>query len=148
MASGATTGNVRFHLRFGWWSLLLFAGLGLGLEAMHGFKVGWYLDVAHETRRLMFRLAHAHGTLLALVHVALAATLAHLGDGGAALPRSAQVGSRALCVGSLLLPLGFALGGFGAVGGDPGVGIGLVPIGALALLTAVGAIGVALRGRP
>ena len=75
MATGVTTkGIVRFHLRFGWWSLLLFACLGLSLEAMHGFKVGWYLDVTHETRRLMFRLAHAHGTLLALGHVALAAT--------------------------------------------------------------------------
>ena len=25
------------HLRFGWWALLLFLTLGLGLEALHGF---------------------------------------------------------------------------------------------------------------
>tara|TARA_B100001179_G_scaffold183476_1_gene139001 strand:- start:189 stop:635 length:447 start_codon:yes stop_codon:yes gene_type:complete len=148
VATGVTTkGIVRFHLRFGWWSLLLFACLGLSLEAMHGFKVGWYLDVTHETRRLMFRLAHAHGTLLALVHVALAATFAHLGS-DAALPRSAHVASRTLCAASLLLPAGFLLGGFGSTGGDPGLGIGLVPLGALAFLTALVSIGLALRGRP
>ena len=64
-----------FHLRFGWWSLLFFLTLGVALEAMHGFKVGWYLDVDNETRRSMFRLAHAHGALLGLCNLALASTL-------------------------------------------------------------------------
>ena len=63
------------HLRFGWWSLLLFLTMGIVLEVMHGFKVGWYLDVGNETRRLLLRLAHAHGTLLSLVHVVFALTL-------------------------------------------------------------------------
>jgi len=62
------------HLRFGWWSLLVFATLGLILESLHGFKVRAYLDVSNETRRLMWTLAHAHGTLLAVVSGA-----AHLG---------------------------------------------------------------------
>ena len=133
--------DVRFHLRLGWWSLLLFACLGLTLEAMHGFKVGWYLDVANETRRLMFRLAHAHGTLLALLHIALGATLATARPEGHA-PRLA---SRALIAAGLLLPTGFLLGGFGAIGGDPGMGVGLVPLGALCLLTALFATGWSLR---
>ena len=38
----------RHHLRFGWWSLLVFLSLGIALETLHGFKIGWYLDVANE----------------------------------------------------------------------------------------------------
>ena len=52
------------HLRFGWASLFVFATLGVGLELLHGFKVGLYLDVGNETRRLLWTLAHAHGVLL------------------------------------------------------------------------------------
>src|SRR5882724_5857782 len=65
----------RRHLRFGWWSLLVFATLGLALEAFHGFKIRAYLDASSETRRLMWTLAHAHGTLLSLVHIVYALTL-------------------------------------------------------------------------
>src|SRR5882724_2082352 len=46
------------NLRFGWWSLLVFLSLGGGLEILHGFKIGWYVDVGNEMRRLMFTLAH------------------------------------------------------------------------------------------
>src|SRR6266852_435449 len=62
------------NLRFGWWSLLIFLLFGGALETMHGFKIGWYLDVGNEARRLMFTLAHAHGTLLALVNIAAGLT--------------------------------------------------------------------------
>src|SRR6266404_2898750 len=62
------------NLRFGWWSLLIFLLFGGALETMHGFKIGWYLDVGNEVRRLMFTLAHAHGTLLALVNIAAGLT--------------------------------------------------------------------------
>ena len=65
----------RRHLRFGWYALLGFLILGAFLEGLHGFKAGFYLDVTHETRRLMWRLAHAHGTLLALVNIAFALSL-------------------------------------------------------------------------
>ncbi|NIM42420.1 MAG: hypothetical protein GTN84_14715, partial [Hydrogenophaga sp.] len=33
----------RQHLRFGWWSLLVFLCLGAVLESMHGFKVQFYV---------------------------------------------------------------------------------------------------------
>ncbi len=46
------------HLRRGWLLLGLFVAVGAGLEAMHGFKVDWYLAVGNETRRLLWRLAH------------------------------------------------------------------------------------------
>src|SRR4029078_9171068 len=74
-----TTREVDFysqrHLRFGWWALLVYLCMGIVLEALRAFKVWWYLDVANETRRLMWTLGHAHGTLLALINLAFAATL-------------------------------------------------------------------------
>ena len=63
------------HLRFGWWALAVYVSLGIGLETMHGFKIGWYLDVGNEARRLMFTLGHFHGTMLALVNIAAGLTI-------------------------------------------------------------------------
>jgi hypothetical protein len=125
---------VRRHLRFGWWSLFVFATLGLSLELLHGFKVRAYLDVSNETRRLMWTLAHAHGTLLALVHVVFGLCVATFPDIGA---RSLRLISRSLMAASVLLPGGFFLGGILFYSGDPGLGVLLVPVGAVALLTAV-----------
>ena len=122
----------RRHLRFGWWSLLFFLTLGLVLESLHGFKIGWYLDVANETRRLMWRLAHAHGALLALIHIAFAVTVARRPTDGIH-----SLASPCLIAASLLLPGGFLLGGWMIYDGDPGPGVLLVPIGALALFIAV-----------
>ena len=81
MSSEATTNAAalaRRHLQIGWWALLVFLSVGLVLEALHGLKVGLYLDVSNETRRLMWRLAHAHGTLLALVNLAFAVSVERL----------------------------------------------------------------------
>jgi hypothetical protein len=122
------------HLRFGWWALLGFLTLGIALETMHGFKVRWYLDATNETRRLMFTLAHSHGTLLAVVNVVFALTLPRLA-GWAQRPRT--LASRALLGATILLPGGFLLGGLFIHGGDPGLGIVLVPAGALLLLVSV-----------
>ena len=123
------------NLRFGWWSLFAWLTLGVVLETLHGFKLGWYLDVGHEMRRLMFTLAHAHGTVLALVNIAAGLT-ARLGKGGE-LARSA---SRALLWGAVLVPAGFLLGGLVIHDGDPGLGVMLVPVGALLLLYGVGRV--------
>lgn len=119
------------HLRFGWWALAIFLTLGVGLESLHGFKVGWYLDVSNETRRLMFRLAHAHGTLLALVNIAAGLTLRSVN--GFQLGRGAAA---ALIWGSVIMPVGFLLGGLKIHDGDPGIGIVLVPVGAVMLVFA------------
>ena len=124
----------RRHLRFGWWSLLVFATLGLMLESLHGFKVRAYLDVSNETRRLMWTLAHAHGTLLAVVHIVFGLTIR-------AVPERSAVNQRlistSLIGASLLLPGGFFLGGVAFYSGDPGLGVLFVPVGAVLLLTAV-----------
>src|SRR5438045_6431874 len=66
--------NLDRNLRFGWWWLLVFLSLGGALEALHGFKIGWYVDVGNDMRRLMFTLGHAHGTALALVNIAAGLT--------------------------------------------------------------------------
>lgn len=124
----------RRHLRFGWWSLLVFAGLGLALESFHGFKVRAYLDVSNDTRRLMWTLAHAHGTLLSLVHIVFGLSVRVVPDMSAQDRPSI---SWCLIGASVLLPAGFFLGGVAFYGGDPGIGVLLVPIGAVSLIAAV-----------
>src|SRR5688572_2310492 len=74
-ASQAEATYVQRHLRFGWWSLLVFLSLGLVLESLDGLKIGWYLEMSNITRRLMWTLGYAHGALLGLVHLGFAASL-------------------------------------------------------------------------
>ena len=133
-ADTAAATYLRRHLRFGWWSLLCFLTLGIVLESLHGFKVGWYLDAAHATRRLMWTLAHAHGVLLSLVHLAFAVTLPHLSPDTV---RLARLASPCLIGATFFLPGGFFLGGVVIHDGDPGLGILLVPLGALFLFVGV-----------
>ena len=122
-----TTSNT--HLRHGWWALFAFLTLGVVLETLHGFKIGWYLDADADIRRMMFTLAHAHGTLLALVNIAAGVTLRVVD--GFDLDKNI---SRAILWGSLVLPIGFLLGGVVIHDGDPGMAVLLVPVGALMLL--------------
>ena len=133
----------RRHLGFGWWSLLLFATLGLVLESLQGFKVRAYLDVSNDTRRLMWTLAHAHGTLLAAINILFGLTLRVVAPG--AMPRVRLV-SAGLIAAGILLPLGFFLGGVVFYSGDPGLGVLLVPIGGVLLLVAIFSIARAVNG--
>jgi hypothetical protein len=132
--AGDPARRARFHLRLGFWLLLGFLSLGLVLEALHGFKVPWYLSAANERRRELFTLAHAHGTLLALLNVVFGLRM----QAPPAWP-AAPLGlaSRCLVAATLLLPGGFLLGGAFIYAGDPGPGILLVPLGALLLFAAV-----------
>lgn len=135
----------QFHWQVGWWSLLVFLSLGMVLETLHGFKVGWYLDVSMESRRLMWTLAHTHGTLISLIHIAFAATCRlipfHAG-------RRRTVASNCLLSAGILMPLGFFVGGINVYDGDPGLGVLLVPPGGLLLFVAVlmTALGTRLNG--
>jgi uncharacterized membrane protein len=124
--------NAHRNLRFGWWSLLVFLSLGGVLETLHGFKIGWYVDVGNETRRLMFTLAHAHGTLLALINIAAGLTARKV-DRFELRPSV----SFALIWAAILLPAGFFLGGIAIYDGDPGLGVWLVPVGAILLFYSV-----------
>src|SRR5437868_13448562 len=127
--------NAHRNLRFGWWSLLVFLSLGGALETLHGFKIGWYVDVGNETRRLMFTLAHAHGTALALVNIVAGLTARNV-------ERFELRPAVSFCLiwAGLLFPLGFFLGGVVSYGGDPGLGIWLVPIAALMLFYSIARI--------
>lgn len=133
--AGRAAGLRRRHLLLGWWMLLVSLTLGLALEALHGFKVRFYLDSSNELRRLLWTLAHAHGTLLGLVNLAFAFSVVEL---GAWIERRGTLASRFLVVGTLCLPAGFLLGGAYVDGGDPNPAVLLVPAGGLCLLIAVG----------
>ena len=93
-----------------------------------------YLDASNETRRLMWTLAHAHGSLLGLVHVLFGLSLRVVPEIGAGSVRPI---SQSLIGASLLLPGGFFLGGVVFYSGDPGLGIVVVPVGGVLLMTAV-----------
>ena len=125
---------LRTHLRFGWALLLVFLVLGAALEAFHALKWPVYLSADNETRRLMWTLAHAHGALLGLIHIAFAVSVPHLSQ---LSPSSLRLTSRMLIAAAVFLPLGFILGGSVVTGGDPSIGILLVPVGALALFGGV-----------
>lgn len=131
----------RRHLLAGWGTLLIFSLLGVALEALLAFKVSGYIHLEHEARRTMWRLAHAHGTLFALLHFAYVASLGHL-------PRPMGVSSGLLTAATVLIPGGFLLAGWGAHGADPGAAIALVPAGALALLAVCLLVFVGLARRP
>ena len=117
-------------LRTGWILLALSLPLGVTLEALHAFKSQAYLfgGVRHE----MWRLAHAHGTLLGILLLVFAA----LAEAHVAAEKRAAI-ARDLCRGAVLMPLGFFLGGLLNGEGDPSLGIVLVPLGALFLLVAL-----------
>jgi len=133
---GATDRLVHRHLAFGWIGLSVVVVVGIALETLHAFKAPIYLDADNATTRLLWRLAHAHLGLLSVISLGFAFTMTRV-------PGSWQVTSRWLLFGSVCLPLGFLLGGFGAHDGDPGFGIVLVPPGALALM--VGCVRAAVR---
>jgi hypothetical protein len=127
---------VRRHLAFGWIGLTVGAVAGLTLEVLHAFKAPIYLNVDAATARLMWRLGHAHLGVLSLMSLAFAFTMTQVSSDW-------RVPSRWLLFGSVCLPLGFLLAGFGAKGGDPGFGIVLVPPGAIGVV--IGCVHAAIR---
>jgi len=137
----AKTGDaaIRRTLRAGWLLLAIALPFGVTLEALHGFKVQAYL--ASDMRREMWRLAHAHGTLLGMLCLVSGALAeAHIPE---------AIRARVLALirwGAVLMPLGFFLGGVLNSEGDPSLGILLVPPGALLLIIAL--VRVALAPRP
>jgi hypothetical protein len=125
---------VERHLRAGWWGLLFFLSLGAVLELLHAIKSPVFVDAGHETTRLMLRLTHAHGTIISIINVLYGITVRVRPE------TDHRIASAGLLLGLVLLPGGFFLGALAARGGDPGVGIILVPVGALSLFAAVAVI--------
>jgi len=127
-------------LRTGWLLLAVSLPFGVTLEALHGFKVQAYLG--SDMRREMWRLAHAHGTMLGILCLVFATVAErHVPP---ALQRSV---ARQVTWGSLLIPLGFFLGGILNSEGDPSLGVLLVPVGALLLVVALVRCALGPRGR-
>src|SRR5215471_20393196 len=140
-ATGKTTGDpaIRKTLRTGWLLLAISLPFGVTLEALHGFKAQAYL--ASDVRREMWRLAHAHGTLLGILCL-VAAALAE-----AHIPEAIRARVMAMIRwGAVLMPLGFFLGGVLNSEGDPSLGILLVPVGALSLIVALARAALGRRG--
>jgi len=127
-AAGRDEGLARRHRRFGWTSLFAWMCGGLVLELFHGFKLGDYL--LDPLRRELWTLAHFHGALLSVVNLVYVRWTEVPGLSAAGRARA----SWALITGSVLMPVGFLLGGLQHFEGDPGFGIFLAPLGALALL--------------
>lgn len=117
--------RVRKHALY---SLAGFIALGLALEFALGFRVRFVVDGSQETTRTFLRLAHAHGTLLAVVR------LVSLGN---------DRPNRLVTAAMYLVPAGFFLGALGAREGDPSPFVALVPVGAVLLV--VGLIQTARR---
>lgn len=125
---------VRLHLIWGWGGLFLFALLGIGLELLLAYKAPWLVDTEASGRRLLLRLAHAHGTLLGFLQVGFAWTLSYIRRATWQL----RLSSGALSGAQLLIPGGFFLGAIDAREGDPGLLVALVPLGALLLVVGLG----------
>lgn len=107
---------------------------GLLLEGLIGYKTPAYL---HDTlRRELFRLAHAHGTLLSLLLLCLALVCDRFDL------RLANIVTIVLRVGIVLMPVGFLLGGVWHYESDPGIGIWLVP--AAAVMVVFGVVSLAI----
>ena len=127
----------RRHHCIGWAALLLFLSLGAVLEFLHGFKVGFYLDPGQRLRRELWTLAHAHGTLLALIQIGFAAGVMQFGSWTAG---RLKLVSFFLLDAALLIPLGFFLGGLLRARAIPGWASCLSRSGALLLFVAVALI--------
>jgi len=100
--------------------------IGLVLEGFLGYKTPAYLQ--DNVRRELFRLAHAHGTLLSLLLLvsALACDRFDL--------NVAKAGQVSLRIGVVVLPLGFLIAGVWHYESDPGLAIWLVPVSAVMVL--------------
>lgn len=124
------------HLLWGVSGLFLYALLGVALELLLAYKVPALVDVENSERRLLLRLAHAHGTLLSLIQLGFAFVLSQKRP--QTLGRRLRIASGALSAATLLIPGGFFLGGLDAQAGDPGLLVALVPAGAFLLLVGLG----------
>lgn len=139
MSKNKTPEEGSWSLQTGRWGLLLWLGGGMALEALHLVKAPLYLE--DTLRRELWTLAHAHGTLLSAVTLLLVVLAPRL-ELSATRRRLAD---RLAAVGSVLVPLGFLLGGIGHSEADPSLAIVLVPLGGLLLAAAL--VVVALAGR-
>lgn len=119
--------------RQAWFGLALWMAAGLLFEGLIGFRSPAYLQ--DSIRRELFRLAHAHGTLFSILLIVADLWLSRAKG---VAPRFAVLSLR---LGTVLMPLGFLLGGVWHTATDPGVGVFLAPAGGIMVIFGVIAIG-------
>ena len=116
----------------GWLGLAIFMAFGLLFEGLIGYRSPAYLN--DMMRRELFRLAHAHGTILSLV-LLIADQYLH--------SRELQIPQPALLllrIGAVIMPLGFLFGGIWHTETDPHFLVILSPIGGVMLIFGIVAI--------
>jgi hypothetical protein len=113
--------QARLHARAGWTLLALGLAFGVTLEALEAFRVSWV--VADAWRNRLWSLAHFHADAMGLLNLVYRPYARGAAE------------SRALVIGSAIIPLGFLLGGLAHTEGDPGLGILLVPVGAVLVIS-------------
>lgn len=133
MAESEQSDNANNGLRQqAWYGLAFWMAAGLLLEGLMAFRSPAYLQ--DPVRRELFRLAHAHGTLL---NILLLVAGLYLAKGLIAPPNMALWSLR---VGVVAMPLGFLLGGIWHYESDPGIGVFLAPVGGILVILGVVAI--------
>jgi hypothetical protein len=125
--------------RQAWFGLLFWMSMGLLFEGLIGFRAPVYLQ--DPLRRELFRLAHAHGTLLSVL--LLVVNLYLLKE----LISPPKIAVRGLQAGTVLMPLGFLLGGASHYESDPNFLIFLSPVGGLLIIFGVAAIAFSAIGK-
>ena len=136
-----SSGQEKFSLASqGWFSLAIFMAFGLLFEGLIGYRSPAYLN--DPMRRELFRLAHAHGTILSLV---LLIADQYLASREITIPRPALLSLR---IGAVIMPLGFLLGGIWHTETDPHFLVILSPIGGVMLIFGIITIALASLQKP
>jgi hypothetical protein len=118
--------NVQSLLMQSFIGIAAWMSFGLLLEGFLGFRVSGYMsDLA---RREMFRLAHTHGTLLSILLLISALTI----SSNLVYPNKFAILS--LRIGTILMPLGFLLGGIWTNKEEPNLLVFLAPIGGILVI--------------
>lgn len=117
--------------------IAVWMSFGLLLEGFIAFRVPAYL--LDGVTRELFRLAHAHGTLLSLVLIAIGMCWR---SGFIAPPRTAKL---SLQIGSVLMPVGFLLGGIGHYESDPSPLVFFAPLGGVMMIFGIVACAVGFK---
>jgi hypothetical protein len=126
--------NVRSLLLQSFIGIAAWMSFGLLLEGFIGFRVSAYMSVS--IRREMFQLAHTHGALLSLLLLLSALTISK----DLVYPNKFSLLS--LRIGTILMPLGFLLGGIWTNKEEPNTLVFFAPIGGM--LVILGVINLAL----
>ncbi len=121
--------NVRSLLRQSFIGIAAWMSFGLLLEGFIGFRVSAYMSV--PIRREMFQLAHTHGTLLSILLLISALTISK------DLVYPNKLAILLLRIGTVLMPLGFLLGGIQPNKDEPNALVFLAPIGGILVILGI-----------